>query len=314
MALTLILFSALALDALLGDPRRWHPLAGFGIIADGIEARCNNGTRLSGLVCACLLSFVPAITTGIMLTVIPSLWGWAIATVIATLCIGRRSLGEHVRSVVTPLAAKNMPEARRRVGMLVSRETESMDAPAIRRAAIESLLENASDAVFGSLFWFVVGGLLVGPGGAAGFVVAHRLINTLDAMWGYRTPRFQYFGWAAAWLDDVLNWLPARVTALLFALTGQTAAALRCWREQSRQCVSPNGGVVMSTGAGALNLWLGGGAYYHGVWENRVWLGCGHVPENGDIHRALRLVLVSVLVFCALTSGLDWLIDWQILG
>lgn len=308
MSLSLSLLLALLLDALFGEPRRWHPLRGFGRAAQAIEVRWNRGSRSAGALAALGLSVLPAMLVGLLLAVLPLVLGWLCAAALAALCIGRRSLGEHVRAVAAPLAAGDLAAARQRIAWLVSRETESMNAVAVRRAAIESLLENASDAVFASLFWFAVGGLVAGPGGAAALVVCHRLINTLDAMWGYRSPRLARFGWAAARLDDGFNWLPARGTALAFALTGNSRAALACCRRQAAACASPNGGAVMSSGAGALRVALGGGAYYRGVWEPRPWLGCGAAPVDGDIPRALGLVARALVVFCLIIVCVDWLV------
>jgi adenosylcobinamide-phosphate synthase len=112
--------------------------------------------------------------------------------------LGGRSLAEHAQAVATPLAAGELDAARERVGWIVSRDTRALDAEGVAKAATESVLENGNDAVFGALFWFVLGG---GAG-----VLLFRLANTLDAMWGYRTPRHLHFGWAAARIDDLLNW------------------------------------------------------------------------------------------------------------
>lgn len=147
---------------------------------------------------------------------------------------------------------------------------------------MESALENGSDAVFAPLFWLVVAGA---PG-----VMLYRLANTLDAMWGYRNARFTGFGWAAARIDDVLNWIPARLTAMNYALLGHTADALRCWRTQAPQWSSPNAGPVMAAGAGSLRVRLGGAARYEGVEEARPPLGTGKPATAVDITRALTLV------------------------
>jgi adenosylcobinamide-phosphate synthase len=152
---------------------------------------------------------------------------------------------------------------------------------------VESVLENGADAIFSVLFWFLVAGT---PG-----VVVYRLANTLDAMWGYRTARFQDFGWFAARLDDLLNWLPARLTALGYALAGDLHRSFRCWRDQSGGLDSPNAGVVMTAGAGALGLVLGGPGSYAGMVKDKPWFGSGSAPRSGDIYRALDLVHKSLL-------------------
>ena len=182
--------------------------------------------------------------------------------------------------------------ARERVGYMVSRNTAQLDATGVARAGSESVLENGSDAVFAALFWFVIAGA---PG-----VVLYRLSNTLDAMWGYRNARFERFGWAAAKIDDGLNYLPARLVALTYALLGKTALALRCWRTQAPLWDSPNAGPVMAAGAGALGVSLGGAAEYHGELHQRPELGAGPQPRARDIERALNLVYGGVLLWLAL--------------
>ena len=184
--------------------------------------------------------------------------------------------------IAVPLAVGNLDEARTRVGWIVSRDTRALDAEGVAKAATESVLENGNDAVFGALFWFVLGG---GAG-----ALLFRLANTLDAMWGYRTPRYLQFGWAAARIDDVLNFVPARLTALTYALLGRTRRALACWRSQAPAWDSPNAGPVMAAGAGALGVRLGGAAIYHGREEVRPALGEGRAPDGAGIVAAVTLV------------------------
>jgi adenosylcobinamide-phosphate synthase len=195
------------------------------------------------------------------------------------------------------LTKADLADARAKVGYMVSRDTAQMDAQAVASAAVESVLENGNDAVFGALFWFLVAGA---PG-----VLLYRLANTLDAMWGYRTLRYLYFGWAAARLDDVLNFIPARLTALTYALIGHTRSALRCWRLQAGAWESPNAGPVMAAGAGALGLGLGGGAYYHGQWEERPALGMGPRPDATSIPAALRLVRLGVILWVLVVIAIE---------
>jgi adenosylcobinamide-phosphate synthase len=171
----------------------------------------------------------------------------------------------------------------------------------VARAAVESVLENGNDAVFGALFWYLVAGA---PG-----AVFYRLANTLDAMWGYRDERYRDFGWAAARLDDLLNFLPARLTAATYAILGDTRAAWRAWRTQAPAWESPNAGPVMAAGAGSLGLVLGGPAFYRGAYRQRPWLGTGRAPHGGDIGRAVQLVRLGlglwlmVFVFAAVVHG-----------
>ena len=205
------------------------------------------------------------------------------------LALGGRSLAEHAERVADDLSHDKLPAARQHVGWIVSRDTSELDESGVAKACVESTLENGNDAVFGALFWF----MLFGGAGAVFF----RLANTLDAMWGYKTPRFLHFGWAAARIDDVLNYIPARLTALSYAAFGQTRRALTCWREQAPIWESPNAGPVMSAGAGSLGIALGGSAIYHGQLEERPILGAGRPARAEDIPRALTLMRRSTLLW-----------------
>jgi len=203
--------------------------------------------------------------------------------------IGHRSLHEHARAVSRALRAGDDAQARTSASYMVSRDSAAIDPIP---ATVESVLENGNDGVFGALFWFFI----LGGAGALLF----RLANTLDAMWGYKNERFRMFGWAAARLDDVLDYIPARLTALSYALLGKTSLALRCWRVQAPTWDSPNAGPVMSAGAGALGVKLGGAARYHGEWHQRPDLGAGEAPQTADIERALALVRHGVYLWLAL--------------
>ena len=293
LTLPLAALAAALLDRLLGEPRRWHPLVGFGRLADAIEARLNRRSRAPseatrhqdarldyplGLV-AWLIAVTPWVAIALWLrTRTP----FAVDVLLLYFALGARSLADHARAVATPLAAGDLPEARRRVGWMVSRDTASLDGTGVAKAGVESVLENGNDAVFGALFWFAI---LGGPG-----ALLFRLANTLDAMWGYKNERFLAFGWAAARLDDGFNWPAARLTALTYALLGRTRRALACWRAQAPGWESPNAGPVMAAGAGSLGVALGGAAIYHGREEQRPPLGEGNPPAAADIERAVSLV------------------------
>lgn len=292
----LVVVLAVALDRMLGEPRRFHPLVGFGNQAAWLEQRLNRpenddlSRRLLGLVALVILVLPPML----LLMVLSELEGAAplLGLVVLFLAMGGWSLERHVRAVGEALASGDLIRARQGVGAIVSRDTDHMDEPAISRAAVESALENSSDALFASLFWFALAGA---PG-----VLLHRLVNTLDAMWGYRNERFHAFGWAAARLDDALNWIPARLTALGFMLLGGGRRAWRCWQQQAPLHDSPNAGVVMATGAATLGLELGGAAVYHGEFKERPVLGEGRPPQADDIEAALGLIRRSLVLWLGL--------------
>ena len=295
MGLSLVLgaVAGVALDAALGESKGWHPLVAFGRLAERIEQRFNaggSGWRSHGVSAWCLAVLPLTLLVGVLAQL--PLFGWAVEILALYAALGLRSLGEHAQPVAQALRLGDLQLARERVGYMVSRNTAELDATGVARAGTESVLENGSDAVFAALFWFLVAGA---PG-----VVLYRLSNTLDAMWGYRNPRFERFGWAAAKIDDVLNYLPARLVALTYALLGQTALALRCWRLQAPQWDSPNAGPVMAAGAGALGVSLGGAAEYHGELHQRPALGEGPPPKARDIERALNMVYAGVLLWLAL--------------
>ncbi|MDR0576141.1 MAG: adenosylcobinamide-phosphate synthase CbiB [Candidatus Accumulibacter sp.] len=296
LSLPLAAVAGVALDRLLGETPRWHPLVGFGRLAEAIERAGNRGrdgaSRRARGVCAWALAVAPW----------TALAGWArcrggglagglIDVFLLYFALGGRSLAEHAGRVAADLRAGDLAAAREHVGWIVSRDTAELDEAGVAGACVESTLENGNDAVFGVLFWFA----LFGGAGAMLF----RLSNTLDAMWGYKTERFLRFGWAAARIDDLLNYVPARLTALSYAALGQTRAALSCWRRQGRLWESPNAGPVMSAGAGSLGLLLGGPAVYHGRAEARPALGEGRAACGEDIARALSLVRRGVALWLA---------------
>ncbi len=294
MSTALIALAAILLDWLLGEPRRFHPLVAFGRLAQGIEQRLYGrayiapfARRMRGALAVSLL-LVPLTVAAAVLASLPDL-GIVFSVAALYFALALRSLHDHARPVAAALRVGNEEEARRRVSLMVSRDSAALD---ITTAATESVLENGNDGVLGALFWFAVAGA---PG-----AVLYRLANTLDAMWGYRNERYLHFGWAAARLDDVLNFIPARLTALTYAALGRARLALSCWRRQAPAWDSPNAGPVMAAGAGALGVSLGGPARYQGEWHERPSLGAGAPPGADDIERALKLVRHGVWLWLAL--------------
>ena len=307
LATSLMILAAVLLDSKLGEPQRFHPLAGFGLLARRIEQMFYGteafGTNyLRGIVAVSVL-LLPLVALAAWLQSLEMI-GTLFSVLLLYLAIAPRSLREHAERVSAACAKNDLPAARAAVGMMVSRDTTHLDEEAVSRATVESVLENGNDAIFSALFWFVVAGA---PG-----VLLYRLGNTLDAMWGYRNARYNEFGWAAARLDDVLNFIPARLTALSYALLGHTRSAWQCWRTQAVHWESPNAGPVMAAGAGALQVRLGGTAIYHGTLSERPLLGCGAQVAYGDIQRAVQLVQRTLYAWLSVVGlGALLVAGWQ---
>lgn len=293
--LAILLVAGVVLDLLLGEPRRWHPLVGFGRLASAIEDRLNRGElRFPRGLLAWMLAVLPLTLLAWLAAAHAGLWLHAL---LLYACIGLRSLRDHTMPIVEALRAGDLATARTRTSWIVSRDTQAAQEADLAKAGAESLLENGNDAVFGTLFWFLV------AGGAG--AVLFRLANTLDAMWGYRNERFKLFGRAAARIDDALNYVPARLTALSYVLLAGSgrARAWQCWRTQAPAWSSPNAGPVMASGAGALGVSLGGAAVYDGQLEQRPPLGAGPEAVAADIVRAWRLVWRTTLLWLSVIAA-----------
>lgn len=313
-----VLVLALLIDWLAGEPKRWHPLVGFGRLANSIERRFNAkspdcvfrssafgcsmlviSNKVSGVLALLLLCLPLAVMWHYWMLTIDDLpvVVYSLEALVLYLTIGHRSLWDHIRPITEALLRQDDEGARHHTAMIVSRDPEALN---IEVSAIESVLENGSDAIFGAIFWFVI------AGGAG--AVFYRLVNTLDAMWGYRTERYDDFGWAAAKSDDLLNYLPARCTALSYAVLSDCGSALKCWREQAPAHASPNGGPVIAAGAGGLGVLLGGPTRYHGVWHDKPVSGRGRSPDVSDIQRAMRLVSKALLLWVVLIACAELLL------
>lgn len=300
LSIVLAILIALLLDYRFQEPRCYHPLVGFGNLALWLEKHLNryrHGAQRDasgkgrGILAWCL-AVLPITVLACLLMDILALNIWfetLLGSVVLYLGIGWQSLLSHARAIANPLGKGDMDGARQAVSMIVSRDTSTLDETAIATAATESVLENGADAVFAAIFWFCLLGV---PG-----VVLYRMSNTLDAMWGYKNRRYLNFGWAAARADDVLNFIPARLTALSYCLAGKTTAAFKAWKRQRGNWKSPNAGLVMSSGAAAIGVKLGGGAVYHGKWQDRPVLGLVEdpTPKARDIEAACRLVNEAIL-------------------
>ncbi|MET8474857.1 cobalamin biosynthesis protein [Streptomyces sp. NPDC006422] len=272
-------------DLLLGDPRRGHPVAGFGRAAAAVERRlwrdhrgagtlhavvCAGGAAAAAAAAARLVRRSP--TASVALTAAAT---WAV--------VGGTSLGREARAVGSALEAGDVELARELLPRLCGRDPQGLDADGIARGVVESVAENTSDAVVGALVWGALGGV---PG-----LVAFRAVNTLDAMVGHKSPKYRRFGWASARLDDVAGWPGARLTGALAVLGGgRPRQALAAWRADAGRHPSPNAGVVEASFAGALGVRLGGTLAYGGRVEHRPVLNApGRAVEVRDVDRAVRL-------------------------
>ncbi len=277
-----------AADALLGDPRRGHPVALFGRAALAAHDRVYADSRLrgAGYTAGCVLAAAgPAAVAQRLTRGRP--WLRLAATAAAAWTVsGARSLTTQAERISAALDSGDLAGARAILPSLCGRDPAELDENELARAAVESVAENTGDAIVGPLVWGVLAGL---PG-----LVGYRAVNTLDAMVGYRSPRYARFGWASARLDDVANWAPARLTGILAAacspvIGGRPVATWRAMRRYGGRHPSPNAGRCEAAFAGALGVRLGGANHYAGATEHRPALGQGRAPEPDDIRRAVRL-------------------------
>jgi adenosylcobinamide-phosphate synthase len=261
-------------DRLLGEPpARLHPVAGFGRMMAGVEARLYSDRRSAGT-----LHAIGGVTAG-------ALSGLATrSTLVATyLAVAGRALGAAAVDVAEALDRDDLDGARGLLPSLVGRDPSALDLGEIVRSVVESVAENTVDAVVAPVFWAAVA---AGPG-----ALGYRAVNTLDAMVGHRSPRYERYGWASARLDDLASWVPARITAMTVGLVRPAAASevLRAVRQDAPAHPSPNAGVAEAAFAAALGIRLGGINRYGDRLEERPPLGRGRAPERCDIGRAVRL-------------------------
>jgi adenosylcobinamide-phosphate synthase len=283
-----IALGALA-DLLVGDPQRFHPVAGFGHVANALERRLWRPSRACGAMHAATL--VLAVTAAAALVERGlarrprTLLAFRAAAV--WMALGGRSLAGEALALARLLEDGQLGEARRRAPALVGRDPSGLDEGELARAAVESVAENSVDAVVAPLLWAAVGG--------ASAVVAYRAVNTLDAMVGHKDERYLRFGWAAARLDDLATWPAARAGALLAVVAapvvgGSPVEAWRVLRRDGGRHPSPNAGRAEAAFAGALGLRLGGLNRYGERLERRPQLGDGRTPQVADIGRAVVLL------------------------
>lgn len=297
-----LLLGAMALDAVMGEPRwLWsrvpHPAVLMGRLIGWADMRFNTGPRWHNGVLVVMGLVAGAALIGVVIEALPLGWLWSLVG--GAILLAQKSLVQHVQAVADGLRY-GVGEGRRAVAMIVGRDTREMDEPAVARAAIESAAENFSDGVIAPAFWYLVGGL---PG-----ILVYKIVNTADSMIGYRTPRHEDFGWAAARLDDVLNWVPARITAALIALAFWSGRAVDVVRQDAGLHRSPNAGWPEAAMAGVLDVALSGPRSYHGQSRDFPWVNGSGERQIGvtEIERAISVLwrVWAVVAACTLVLAL----------
>ncbi|MBS2537561.1 cobalamin biosynthesis protein [Catenulispora sp. NF23] len=292
-----------AADWYFADPRRGHPVAGFGRVADGLRRGLYTDSRPAGAAYTGLLvGGAAALGIAAERAAARRPLAGAVLTAAATWTVlGGTSLRREAAAIGDALGAGDLAAARDRLPHLCGRDPRGLDADQIARAVVESVAENTSDAVVAPLLWGAVAGI---PG-----LLAYRAANTLDAMVGYRNTKYRNFGWASARLDDVLNWLPARFTgaatvAAAPTVGGNPLSTLKVLRRDGASHPSPNAGRCEASAAGALGVRLGGTNTYGAVVEHRPVMGAGRAPRVADIQRA---AVLSGTVGAAAAVAAAWL-------
>ena len=299
------LLAALIIEAVLGYPawllaRIGHPVMWAGRMIGAMDRRWNHApyARATGVLTAIVLVVLSGMA-GLLIERIASGWiGMAAIILIAMAGLAQRSLHDHVVAVFQPLAAGQIEQARTALSRIVGRDTAGLDTSGIAAAATETLAESFCDGIVAPAFWFLILGL---PG-----LFAFKAISTADSMIGHLDNRYRDFGWACARLDDVMNWLPARLAGGLICLVGGGGWRIM-WRD-ARNHLSPNAGWPESAMAGALAVRLGGGAAYDGDWIARETLGDGAPPNVADLMQAMAIYRRACLLLWLAIGGAAWLL------
>lgn len=300
----LIIFLALLLDLVVGDPH-WlpHPVVAIGRLIHyldrGLRQRRLN-ERLAGVLLLLLVVLASAATTWLLLQALTSLLplaGWIAAIIVSSTCLAARSLHKESARVVSALLAGDLPSARRYLSFIVGRDTDQLEEPDIWRAVVETVAENTSDGIIAPLFWLTIGGPVA--------AMAYKAVSTLDSMVGYRNRRYLRLGWASARMDDLLNYVPARISAVLLVMAAPLAGcsvsgAVRITLRDRLKHLSPNSGHPEAAAAGALGVRLGGAASYSGTSSWKEYIGDQLQPLDERAYRAMvKLMYISTLLMAA---------------
>ena len=305
---SLTIFFALLLDLIVGDPR-WlpHPVVAIGGLISLLDRKLRLDwlhERLAGVLLLLVVVTVSAVVTWIVLRLFAMLLplaGWVAAIIISSTCLAARSLHVESRRVAAALQAGDLPAARYYLSSIVGRDTEHLNEAQIWRAVIETVAENTSDGIIAPLFWLTIGGPVC--------AMSYKAVSTLDSMIGYRNERYLQLGWASARMDDLMNYVPARISALLLIVAAPFAgcslsAAVRIALRDRLNHPSPNSGHPEAAAAGALGVRLGGASSYKGVSSWKEYIGDEQNPLDKDAYRRMiKLMYISTLLMAAVCMG-----------
>ncbi|MBN6205476.1 cobalamin biosynthesis protein CobD [Ralstonia pickettii] len=295
---------ALIIDRIVGDPPNWpHPVRWMGMLIAKLDQYLNQGNhkKWKGIL---LLIIVSVVVFAATLSIswgayqLHVLAGIVVEALVIATAIAQKDLGTAALRVYHPLSAGDLEKARHEVSMIVGRDTANLDEKGITRATVETVAESIGDGITSPLFWALIGG--------APLAMVYRVVNTCDSMVGYKNERYQDFGWAAAKLDDVLNWIPSRMTGFLMMLTNhipniQKKTAFKHWRIDARKHASPNSGFLEAAVALFLGVQLGGINYYKGVKSVRAYMGRNErMLEVNDILQTIKIMQKAVMTFVVL--------------
>ncbi len=299
-AITLAFF----LDLLIGDPPKWpHPVKWIGMLIGRLEKKLNTGAHKKGngiLMLLLVLLLVLGITTGVTYLAywLHPIAGMVVEAVLISTTIAQKSLRQAGMEVYRPLVEGNMAEARLKLSYIVGRDTEQLEESEIVRGTVETVAENTSDGITAPLFWAFIGG--------APLAMMYRAINTCDSMVGYKNEKYSKFGWASAKLDDVVNWIPSRLTGFLMLLG--CPSRYHTWKKRwsilftdAKRHPSPNSGWTEAAVAALLGAQLGGRNIYKGVVSHRAEMGIKLVPLKAvHIRKSIKIMHLASFLFLIL--------------
>lgn len=302
---SLTILFAYILDLIIGDPKNWpHPVKMMGKLIYFLDRKLNHNKRLQGVWMLGLVLLSVATVSLLLVRGAYAIHPWmgvGIESLFIATTFSQKSLKEAAMDVYRPLSENNMPEARAKLAQIVGRDTKHLDESEIIRATIETVIENTTDGITAPLFWAVLGGA---PG-----ALLYRAINTCDSMVGYKNETYEQFGWASARLDDVVNWIPARITGVLMLKTlklkeGAPRISINQLREEAQNHRSPNSGWTEAAIALLLGIQLGGTNYYKGIRSESPKIGTPiRALQKDDIQTAIRSMQRTCFLFLVMSVG-----------